>query len=278
MTTTTDLALPDTEDAIQPSDLLDADSARALTDRIQAGTTKIQELIITAYQGRAWVALGYASWDEYISGEFASSPLALPRETRQEAVQSLKKQGLSLRAIASVTGTSPQTVANDAAAASTGTEAEVSNNLTPEQDQRLAELDAKINDEAGSFEVSDEEADELRELRELAATPIVEAEIVEEPAATKGLDGKEYKAKPKKEKAAPAPKVPATVKAAKRVVALLDKARIAYDELMDALPDDQSKDSKDERSQVDQAMAYSIVDFADSAGLKAPVRWTKLAN
>lgn len=278
MTTTTDLAVPESETEIQPSDLLTPDDARQITDRIKHGTEVIYDLVKEAYQRRAWVALNYASWDAYLDGEFQGAPLSLPRETRKEAVQSLKAAGLSLRAIAAATGTSPQTVANDAAAASSGASAQVSNSLTPEQEQRLAEIEAKVADESGSYELTDEEHAEATELRELRDTPLVDAELVDEPAApTTGLDGKTYtKPKPKADKAPAVPKIPASVKAAKKVAALIDKARIAYDELVDALPD---KVDKAEQADIDKALAYSLVDFAESfPGITATVKWTKLAN
>lgn len=87
--------------------------ARVLTDRIKVGVEAVWHLIADAYQGRAWAALGHASWDEYITREFGVSRLRLPREERQEVVASLREQGLSVRAIAAATGDSHMTIQRD---------------------------------------------------------------------------------------------------------------------------------------------------------------------
>jgi transposase-like protein len=90
-----------------------AAAARSLTDRIKVAVEATWHLVAEAYTTRAWSALGYASWDEYTTREFGTSRLRLPREDRQEVVGSLREAGLSLRAIASATGTSDQTVQRD---------------------------------------------------------------------------------------------------------------------------------------------------------------------
>jgi hypothetical protein len=66
--------------------VLDATEARALTDRIKVAVEATWHLVIEAYQARAWVALGYSSWDDYCTREFGTSRLRLPREERQEVV------------------------------------------------------------------------------------------------------------------------------------------------------------------------------------------------
>ena len=85
---------------------LDTDAARALTDEIRADAEMLWDKIVTAYTRRAWIALGYETWDVYCIKEFGSSRLRLPREERPEMVASLRQSGLSIRAIASVTGAS----------------------------------------------------------------------------------------------------------------------------------------------------------------------------
>lgn len=97
----------------QSIDPLDFDQALELTESIRVSVSDLEEKIVTAYFGRAWVALDYPSWDAYVQGEFKSAPLALPREDRQTQVASLRQQGLSLRAIQSVTGASRPTIIND---------------------------------------------------------------------------------------------------------------------------------------------------------------------
>jgi protein gp37 len=89
------------------------DNARALTDRIKVAVEGTWQLIREAYTSRAWSALGYETWDAYCAAEFGTSRLALPREERREVVASLAESGLSVRAIASVTGDSHMTVQRD---------------------------------------------------------------------------------------------------------------------------------------------------------------------
>lgn len=90
--------------------LMHSTEARNLTDKIRAGLEGIYQLIIEAYQGKAWTALGYGTWDEYIRREFGNQPLRPPLEDREEVVQSLRSSGMSTRAIASATELSPRTV------------------------------------------------------------------------------------------------------------------------------------------------------------------------
>lgn len=87
--------------------------AKQLTESIRICVIDLEEKVVVAYFGRVWIAMGYPSWDDYIHGEFKSAPLALPREDRRVQVASLRQQGLSMPAIASVTGTSVGTVHSD---------------------------------------------------------------------------------------------------------------------------------------------------------------------
>jgi len=95
---------------------LTPDAAREVTDRIKVGVEAVWHLIAQAYEGPAWAALGYSSWDDYCTREFGTSRLRLPREERQEVVASLRESGLSTRAIAAATGYDDKTVRNDLAA------------------------------------------------------------------------------------------------------------------------------------------------------------------
>ena len=93
--------------------VLSENEARELTAEIYGHLDTAWNLIIQAYQGRAWEVMGYASWDAYCKTEFNGARLRLPREERQEVVGSLREAGLSTRAIASATGQSEGTVRND---------------------------------------------------------------------------------------------------------------------------------------------------------------------
>jgi hypothetical protein len=92
---------------------MNASDARAITDRMKTGVAVMSELIKEAYQGRVWDALGYPNWDEYVTREFGTGQLRIPKEERTEYVASLRESGMSLRAIASATGMNHQTVANE---------------------------------------------------------------------------------------------------------------------------------------------------------------------
>jgi ParB family chromosome partitioning protein len=94
--------------------------ARELTASIRQVGDSMWELVQTAYRGRAWAVLGYETWDAYCAGEFAGARLALPREDRQEVVQSLRESGMSQRAIAAATGAGRATVHRDLAGAPNG--------------------------------------------------------------------------------------------------------------------------------------------------------------
>ncbi len=91
-------------------DGLTPEAARDLTDHIRVDLERVFELIKAAYQGRAWEALRYASWDEYITCEFGNLHLRPPREKRQEVVRSLSEAGMSIRSISSATQLGATTV------------------------------------------------------------------------------------------------------------------------------------------------------------------------
>lgn len=79
---------------------LDAATARNLTRQIRVGLEGTHALIIEAFKGRAWKAMGYPTWDAYCQGEFGTLSLQPPREDRQQVIGSLREAGMSVRAIA----------------------------------------------------------------------------------------------------------------------------------------------------------------------------------
>ncbi|MFB7722296.1 hypothetical protein [Nocardia sp. NPDC056100] len=101
-----------TAEVPQPDSALTAEAARELTDQIQQHVSDAWTLIERAYLSRAWVALDYASWDEYCAKEFDRARIGIPREERSEVVASLRVIGMSTRAIAAATGLSKGTVQN----------------------------------------------------------------------------------------------------------------------------------------------------------------------
>lgn len=88
--------------------------ARQLTGRIKEALDVSYELIILAYQGRAWEAMGHASWDGYCQVEFKGARmLRLAVDQRQEIVSELKEAGMSTRQIGSALGVGQRTIVRD---------------------------------------------------------------------------------------------------------------------------------------------------------------------
>lgn len=92
------------------------DEARILTDRLRTSLDITWDLIGQAFMGRAWAALGHPSWDAYCATEFPNARLRLPREERNEVIESLRAAGLSIRAIAATGVASKKTVERTIAA------------------------------------------------------------------------------------------------------------------------------------------------------------------
>ncbi|KAA9394153.1 hypothetical protein FCK90_08530 [Kocuria coralli] len=63
----------------------------------------MHELIVRAWEGRAWQALGFSSWDAWIDANFRGLQLRPPREQREEVVRSMREAGMSVRAISQAT-------------------------------------------------------------------------------------------------------------------------------------------------------------------------------
>ena len=59
-------------------------SAEQVTIQIRAVLDRAWEYIALAYKGRAHIALGHRSWDEYVDTRFGDLRLAVPREHRSD--------------------------------------------------------------------------------------------------------------------------------------------------------------------------------------------------
>ncbi|MCP3425814.1 winged helix-turn-helix domain-containing protein [Rothia sp. AR01] len=90
--------------------LTEAQASR-LTKEIRKGLSSTHHLIRMAWEKRAWVSLGYESWDAYCSDQFGDLMLTPPKEDRTATVAELSESGMSLRAIASATDLSKNTAA-----------------------------------------------------------------------------------------------------------------------------------------------------------------------
>lgn len=84
--------------------------AEQVTLQIRSMMERAWEYIAIAYQGRAHIALGYESWDEYVDDRLGDLRLTVPRQERGAVVQSLSRAQMSLRAIAKVLGVDVATV------------------------------------------------------------------------------------------------------------------------------------------------------------------------
>jgi hypothetical protein len=147
---------------IDTTTTLTVDEAREITQKIRQSVSVAVIQIKKAWLGRAWVALGYASWEDYKNAEFGEH-IRLPRDERQQVVGELRAAGMSMPAIASATGSSVGTVHADIG--------------------RLSELKASSRDESVVPEVIDEKE--------------VVQNIGTIPNTVIGLDGKRYAAKKK---------------------------------------------------------------------------------
>ena len=97
---------------------LDVARARKLTRQLRGALTVAVELLTEVFDGRAWEALGYATWESYCAAELPElAQLQLAGEERQKLLAELRGRGMSLRAIGAPFGLSAQTVQRDLKAA-----------------------------------------------------------------------------------------------------------------------------------------------------------------
>lgn len=90
---------------------LSPQDAQVITDEIRLNLTSTYQLIRKAWEQRAWVGMGYGSWDEYVREEFAEMSLTPPLERRTAEVASMAEAGMSVRAIGTATGMGKSSVA-----------------------------------------------------------------------------------------------------------------------------------------------------------------------
>lgn len=107
-------------DADDPGVPLSRDAAYALTESIRAATTRVLDALADverdvqrAYEGRAWSAMGYQSWEAYCATEFAATRMWQTIEERHQRVVRLHDAGLSQRAISAVLGVGVATINRD---------------------------------------------------------------------------------------------------------------------------------------------------------------------
>lgn len=86
------------------------DEARAHTDKIVRLLDDRADMIVEAWDRRAWAALGYESWADYCESEFDTGPFALRGVSRDNTILKLRAAGMSTRAVAAAVGVGKSTV------------------------------------------------------------------------------------------------------------------------------------------------------------------------
>lgn len=97
---------------LAPPPPMPADEAHERLDRVRGHVSAAREDLTALYVGRAWLALGFASWDELCDAHLGAR-IALPRSERREAVTEMRQAGMSTRAIGSALGVDQKTISND---------------------------------------------------------------------------------------------------------------------------------------------------------------------
>lgn len=97
---------------------LSKQDARKLIDQIAKTDERSFELRCRAYHGKAWVALGYPTWEALCRAEFPRYKLTV--EQQAEEIEAYRKAGLSNRATASALGVDQHTVRRNTPRSSVG--------------------------------------------------------------------------------------------------------------------------------------------------------------
>lgn len=87
--------------------------ARERLARVRVSINAAAGDLAALYEGRAWLTLGFGSWDELCDHEFGGVRVALPRDQRRETVGRLREAGMSTRAIGTAVGVSEGTIRSD---------------------------------------------------------------------------------------------------------------------------------------------------------------------
>lgn len=93
--------------------VMQREEAQIRVARVRAHVEQAWDDLIALHAERAWLSLGYESWDALCDAEFDGARIALPREDRREVVGQMREAGMSIPAIASATGASVGTIHND---------------------------------------------------------------------------------------------------------------------------------------------------------------------
>lgn len=157
------------------------EESEAITAQLHQALENTQELIIEAFQKKVWLSLGYGSWNDYVTGEFAGLELNPPKEERVSVIASYHQAGMSSRAISAVTGLSKGTIGRELKKAK-------EENLVAD-DVAVAGLDGKVR----TYSKDKGQAEGGPELFELSD------ELLDMPAAQVGVGSLNLEAKQKKD-------------------------------------------------------------------------------
>lgn len=222
---------------------LDAENARAVVEAIKTKANDVWELIVAAHSGRAWIALGYESWDDLCAKEFDRARLSLPREERTETVRSLRDSGLSIRAIASATGADAKTVQTDLKSGvgnSHTSPDEPAEEIEPGAQNYAPEPDAEATGADLAQVCSETTPDEPGGFPEGV---IAAVDCALSGATTRGLDGKTYQ---RKRKQPTTPKNPRRTPITTTALNLGEDLRKVADRVEKMLADDRLAKNRDE--------------------------------
>jgi len=110
---------------------LGAGEARARLDRVRGALGLVWDDLVALYEGRAWLALGHASWEALCDAELGGARVPASRLERREAVRQLRGAGMSTRAIGTALGASEATVRRDLGQAGASNDAVADRNGAP---------------------------------------------------------------------------------------------------------------------------------------------------
>ena len=176
---------------------IDIDAAQRRAERIRLHATNaneamqsLQKLVHTAREMEDHITLGYASWTAYVRDLFGDEPLRLARDVRRELVAELADAGMSTRAIAPIVGVDNATVHRDLGRVANATPAPVVN-IRPDEAAALM---------ASGFVESIDDITVDTRTGEVIEPVTTEHTVTEKVKTVTGLDGKEYRQRPREVK------------------------------------------------------------------------------
>lgn len=87
--------------------------ARTSVERTKRGLEAAASEVVRQIAGRAWIALGYESWDEMRLAEYSGAAVIVPRTDRPQLSARLSAEGLSQQQIADTLGVGQKTISRD---------------------------------------------------------------------------------------------------------------------------------------------------------------------